>query len=112
VCRFADTLKGACRATDTAARYGGDEFVAVLSETDHEGARHVIRRITERLAGDADGPALSVSAGVAVYPGDGGTPTTLLSAADRALYVSKASRVHRRRQNVVGIREWTSAGSR
>jgi len=112
VCRFAETLKAACRATDTAARYGGDEFVAVLSETDHEGARHVIRRITERLAEDADGPALSVSAGVAVYPGDGGTPTTLLSAADRALYVSKAGRVHRRRQNVIGIREWTSAGSR
>jgi diguanylate cyclase (GGDEF)-like protein len=112
VCRFAETLKAACRATDTAARYGGDEFVAVLSETNQEGARHVIRRITERLAEDSDGPALSVSAGVAVYPGDGGTPTTLLSAADRALYVSKAGRVHVRRRNVVGIREWTSAGSR
>lgn len=107
VCRFAELLRSACRTTDTAARYGGDEFVAVLSETSHDGARQVIRRITERLAETWDGPALSFSAGVAVYPGDGGTPTTLLSAADRALYVSKAGRTQMRRQNVVGIREWT-----
>lgn len=109
VCRFAETLRSACRTTDTPARYGGDEFVAVLSETSHDGARQVIRRITERLAEDWDGPALAFSAGVAVYPGDGGTPTTLLSAADRALYVSKAGRTQMRRQNVVGIREWTGA---
>jgi diguanylate cyclase (GGDEF)-like protein len=112
VCRFAETLRAACRTTDTAARYGGDEFVAVLSETSQEGARLVVRRINERLAEEWDGPAVAVSAGIAVYPGDGGTPTTLLSAADRALYVAKASRAHGRRANVVGIREWTSAGSR
>ena len=82
--------------------------MAVLSETNHEGARHVIRRITERLAEDADGPALSVSAGVAVYPGDGGTPTTLLSAADRALYSTKADKA-KLRKRVVALREWTSA---
>lgn len=106
VCRFAETLKAACRATDTAARYGGDEFVAVLSETDHDGARLVVRRIAERLFEDGDEPALSVSAGVAVYPRDGGTPTTLLSAADRALYAAKGEKTSGRRSKVVGIREW------
>jgi len=90
VCRFAETLRAACRTTDTAARYGGDEFVAVLTDTDQEGARLVVRRVAERLAEDPDKPALSVSAGLAVYPRDGGTPTTLLSAADRALYSVKA----------------------
>ena len=50
-----------------------------------------------------------MSAGVAVYPRDGGTPTTLLSAADRALYAVKADKANARRRNVVGIREWTSA---
>jgi diguanylate cyclase (GGDEF)-like protein len=110
VSRFAETLRAACRTTDTAARYGGDEFVAVLSDTDHEGARLVVNRITERLATDADHPTLSVSAGIAVYPRDGGTPTTLLSAADRALYVAKADRtIARRRASVVGIREWNNA---
>ena len=109
VCRFAETLRAACRTTDTAARYGGDEFVAVLSDTDQDGAKLVVRRISERLAADPDQPALSVSAGVAVYPRDGGTPTTLLSAADRALYAVKAERADARRRNVVGIRDWNNA---
>jgi len=111
VCRFAETLRAACRTTDTAARYGGDEFVAVLTETDVEGARVVVRRVEERLADDTDQPALSVSAGMAIYPRDGGTPTTLLSAADRALYTAKAEKSTSRRRSVVAIREWT-AGSR
>ena len=63
VCRFAETLRAACRTTDTAARYGGDEFVAVLSDTDLEGAKLVVRRVPERLDEDPDEPALSVSAG-------------------------------------------------
>ena len=110
VCRFAETLRAACRATDTAARYGGDEFVAVLPDTDDEGAQLVIRRVTERLAEDRDKPELSVSAGTAIYPRDGGTPTTLLSAADRALYAVKAEKANARRRGVVPIREWSSAG--
>jgi diguanylate cyclase (GGDEF)-like protein len=110
VCRFAETLKSACRETDTAARYGGDEFVAVLADTDEEGARLVIRRVAERLAEDRDKPELSVSAGVAIYPRDGGTPTTLLSAADRALYAVKAEKANARRRGVVPFREWTSVG--
>lgn len=112
VCRFAETLRSACRTTDTAARYGGDEFVAVLSDTDFDGAQLVLKRVTERLAADGDQPALAVSAGLAVYPRDGGTPTTLLSAADRALYTVKAEKANARRRGVVGIREWTSIGTR
>jgi diguanylate cyclase (GGDEF)-like protein len=112
VCRFAETLRASCRATDTAARYGGDEFVAVLPDTDEEGAKVVIRRMAERLAEDTDKPELSASAGVAIYPRDGGTPTTLLSAADRALYAVKADKAAARRRGVVPIREWTSAVSR
>ena len=81
----------------------------MLSDTDQEGAKLVVRRISERLAADSDHPALSVSAGVAVYPRDGGTATTLLSAADRALYAVKAERADARRRNVVGIRDWNNA---
>jgi diguanylate cyclase (GGDEF)-like protein len=110
VCRFAETLRASCRATDTAARYGGDEFVCVLPDTDEEGASVVIRRVVERLAEDPDKPQLSTSAGVAVYPKDGGTPTTLLSAADRALYAVKAQKANSRKRGVVPIREWTNVG--
>jgi diguanylate cyclase (GGDEF)-like protein len=109
VCRFAETLRAACRETDTPARYGGDEFVAVLSDTDFDGARLVVKRTHERLLEDCDHPRLSVSAGVAMYPKDGGTPTTLLSAADRALYANKADKANTRRRSVVEMREWTSA---
>lgn len=112
LCRFADTLKATCRQTDTAARYGGDEFVAVLPDTTEEGAQLVITRLTDRLAEDNDKPELSMSAGVAMYPRDGGTPTTLLSAADRALYSVKAEKALARRRGVVPIREWSNAGSR
>jgi GGDEF domain-containing protein len=81
----------------------------VLSDTDPEGARLVVKRTMQRLAEDADEPRLSVSAGIAIYPRDGGTPTTLLSAADRALYSVKAEKANAQKR-VVAIREWTSTG--
>jgi len=112
VCRLADTLKASCRDTDTAARYGGDEFVVVLPGSDEEGARVVISRVTERLTEDRVKPELATSAGVAVYPKDGSTPTTLLSAADRALYSVKAQKASIRRRGVVPISDWTNVGIR
>lgn len=112
VCRFADTLKASVRdQMDTASRYGGDEFVAVLPGADEEGARRVIERLTHKLAEDRVKPELSTSAGVAVYPKDGSTPTTLLAAADRALYANKAQKASSRRRGVVPINEWTSVGA-
>lgn len=112
VCRFAETLKASCRDTDTAARYGGDEFVVVLPSSDEAGAQIVISRVTERLAEDRVKPELATSAGIAVYPKDGSTPTTLLSAADRALYAVKAHKASVRRRGVVPISEWTNVGVR
>jgi len=113
VCRLAETLRASCRNTDTAARYGGDEFVVILPDTDDEGARVVIQRVNDRLTEDTDKPELAVSAGVALYPRDGGTPTTLLSAADRALYIVKTGKANERRRGVVAIQDWTGlAGAR
>ena len=109
LCRFAETVRAVCRETDTPARYGGDEFVAVLPDTDEEGARLVIKRVHERLADDPDKPQLATSAGLALYPRDGGTPTTLLAAADRALYAVKTEKANARRRGVVPIREWTGS---
>jgi diguanylate cyclase (GGDEF)-like protein len=91
LCRLADTLRIHCREIDTAARYGGDEFVLILPETDSEAARRVAQRITERLRNDGEEPPISVSAGAAIFPQDGRTIDELLGAADRALYRDKGS---------------------
>jgi len=64
----------------------------VLPETDDAAAWHVARRIAERVARDGEKPPLSVSVGVAVYPRDGDSMESLLSAADRSLYDNKARR--------------------
>jgi diguanylate cyclase (GGDEF)-like protein len=89
ICRLANTLMVYCREIDTAARYGGDEFVLVLPETEYEAALQVAQRISERLKNDGDFPKLSVSIGTAVFPSDGKTLDELLSAADHALYREK-----------------------
>lgn len=94
--RVANILRMHCRAMDTAARYGGDEFVVVLPETDFEAARGVARRICNELLHDGQEPALSLSAGTAVCPQHGETINELLGAADRTLYREKRSSCEQR----------------
>src|SRR3984957_7704505 len=89
LCRLADMLRLYSREMDTAGRYGGDEFVLILPETDTEAARLVAQRISKRLAEDGEAPTISVSIGTAVYPDDGETINEILGAADRDLYREK-----------------------
>jgi diguanylate cyclase (GGDEF)-like protein len=96
ICRLADILRIHCRAIDTAARYGGDEFALVLPETEEEEARRVAGRIREVIANDAEPPHLSASIGIAVYHGDGERIEKLLSEADHNLYEEKSRRAGRR----------------
>jgi diguanylate cyclase (GGDEF)-like protein len=89
ICRLAEVLHLSCRETDTAARYGGDEFALVLTETSAESATLVAQRVDQRLSLDAEEPRLSVSIGIAEFPRDGATIEHLLSAADQSLYNHK-----------------------
>lgn len=98
ICRLADILRVHCRAIDTAARYGGDEFALVLPETHEPDARRVANRIREVMASDPETPPLSASIGIAVYRGDGERIEKLLSQADEQLYVEKARRSKRAAQ--------------
>ena len=92
-------IKEAVRSSDMPARFGGDEFVVLLSETDPAEASHTANRIVEALGQPYTMAAYPVtgSAGVALYPRDGATLDTLMAAADTALYAAKSAgraRVH------------------
>lgn len=89
LCRLADMLRLYSREMDTAGRYGGDEFVLILPETDPEAARIVAQRISKRLTEDGETPKIFVSIGMAVFPDDGETLNGILAAADRDLYREK-----------------------
>jgi diguanylate cyclase (GGDEF)-like protein len=90
--RLAHILRIHCRAIDTAARYGGDEFALVLPETSHEEAERVANRIRAVLSSDLEQPQLSASIGIAIYNGHGERIEKLLSDADAQLYFEKARR--------------------
>ncbi|HUQ43096.1 MAG TPA: GGDEF domain-containing protein [Candidatus Limnocylindria bacterium] len=88
----ADVVKNGVRKIDVAARYGGDEFVALLPETDPTGGWVLAEKIRLTVAeqgmpGIDPGPTVSV--GVVSYPADGRSADALLVSADRAMYASK-----------------------
>jgi len=92
---FAGWLRGCLRGTDWVARFGGDEFAAILTHVDPAGAAVVAERI--RATADLqearhDGRRLrsTVSIGIARIPFDGMTFDEVLNRADAAMYRAKA----------------------
>ena len=85
-------LSATVRASDFAARFGGEEFLLLLPETDRQGAMELaekIRRQIERTELVQTGP-ITASFGVAGLPEDAVVPAELIRKADRALYMAKA----------------------
>jgi len=83
------------RAMNLAARYGGDEFVVLMSDSDADGAWHFAERMRQsfRSAMLSRGEALDLTFGIAEYSPEMSAPADLLGAADRALYRNKARAV-------------------
>ena len=86
---IATALVHAGRDTDQIFRYGGDEFSFLLPGTDGPGARLVAERASHAVK--ASGHGVTASIGLATYPDDGATATSVLLAADRACFVAKRS---------------------
>jgi diguanylate cyclase (GGDEF)-like protein len=90
-------MKHQLRPGDILARLGGDEFAAILP---HVHGRDDLEEITQRLERCFEEPITfqgftvqgTTSIGIAVYPADGTTRDSLLSAADAAMYVAKQTR--------------------
>jgi diguanylate cyclase (GGDEF)-like protein len=94
---MAAVMLSSIRDTDAVARYGGDEFVIVLPDTQIELAGTVAERIREKIsrhyfnAGRNLRLSLTASFGVAAFPQHASSPQQLIACADTAMYEAKAA---------------------
>jgi two-component system cell cycle response regulator len=92
---FAHRVTQSLREVDTFSRYGGEEFVCLLSETNIPGAMTTAEKILDSVRAEAFGGTgevpveLTVSIGIAAYPQHGDSFRTLIKSADDALYRAK-----------------------
>jgi diguanylate cyclase (GGDEF)-like protein/PAS domain S-box-containing protein len=88
-------LRREVRARDVVARYGGDEFLVLLTDLNSRGdaaivARKLIQAVGEEFVLEAGPAQVGLSVGAAVFPHDGDTAHALVQAADEALYGAKS----------------------
>ena len=93
---FARTITTSMRDTNLAVRYGGEEFLILLPDTNLKACTLVAERIRKAVMSmvvpsntEAPLPRLTVSLGVAVFPEHGQTLKEVIQASDKAMYQSK-----------------------
>ncbi|MFZ0819250.1 MAG: diguanylate cyclase [Candidatus Acidiferrales bacterium] len=89
--RVGQILEENCRRSDIVARYGGDEFVVLMPETNAEQARQLTNKLRSWVSADTLLREKNVtgSFGIATYPVHGSTPQELIQVADASMYLSK-----------------------
>jgi len=95
----AQALQAYSRRSDLLARYGGDEFAIVMTDTSAEVAWQGAERLRKMVANESvkvsrgygfiGNVKITISMGMAEYPGDADSSGTLIEAADQALYEAK-----------------------
>jgi len=94
--KLARVMSRAVRGCDFIARYGGDEFVVVLPETDQSEAKTIGERLRSLVAqtkydgSQEEESVITVSVGLATYPKDAQSKEDLIKRADQALYRAKS----------------------
>ncbi len=95
LCHVVNVLRQRVRSQDLVSRYGGEEFLVVLPDTDALGAHQLARQLCEAVAGARyrhEGTDISVTVSIGVFGGrlePGDNWDMLIAAADRALYRAK-----------------------
>lgn len=87
-----EVVKESVRITDTAGRYGGEEFLLIIEDVDSESAMAVaekIRSSIESMVVKGLKQKITASIGIALYPEDGQLPEDLILRADQAMYHAK-----------------------
>ncbi len=109
---LAERLQYFIRDKDYIGRWGGEEFLCVLPDTDHETACQIAQRLCNEIAeepfqlNEQKTIHATVSIGIASYPRDGNEPEQLFCVADSTLYHAKQNgrnRIHSSRQHSENI---------
>lgn len=90
--KVSEFLLSSLRETDFAGRFGGEEFLVAMPETDKEGAKIVIERFrksVQEMEFEIPGFRITFSAGIATIPEDGNEGDDIVRTADIALYKAK-----------------------
>jgi diguanylate cyclase (GGDEF)-like protein/putative nucleotidyltransferase with HDIG domain len=89
--RVAHLLEMNCRRSDVVARYGGDEFIILMPETDAAQAHQLASKLRSWICSDSVLREKNVTSsfGVATFPLNGSTPQELIQVADASMYLSK-----------------------
>ncbi len=86
---FADEMRSVVRRSDLVARFGGEEFLMVISECSFGGAKKVLERLRKNLREARFDPPYTFSAGIIAYPEYSLSNKKLIRCADAALYAAK-----------------------
>jgi len=89
--RVGEILEENCRRSDIIARYGGDEFVVLMPETNAEQSRQLAGKLRGWISSDTllRDKNVTGSFGIATFPVHGSTPQELVQVADASMYLSK-----------------------